>query len=412
MDETSPESEKLVCPRKIGPYILQDTIGQGAYATVKLAYSTITRQTYACKIIRQKRIKTDQQRENFIREIRILQQMRNPHIVSLFDLLKDSVNYYVILEYCPNGDLLSLCVEKTKMNEDEARIYLNEILLGLKYIHSNNVGHRDLKPENILIDENGHAKISDFGLSKILPSEKNNLTRTACGSPCYTAPEIISAVPYDPRIADMWSVGVILYAMVTGQLPWTKRNKIQLFKQIREAQYTIPSNLSPQLRDLLTNLMNKQPSLRYSVEDALKSEFMMMKPSFVEIKENHDSLPYVSLRKLDRFFELDEDDVVNFDADSEQKKLHCCSFSNIKNFNFQKTSNILASKKNDKISSLSSRSKKNRKIENCVSNYNKAISTYTIPEITSKDIKSIMKRIKKSKIVRPISTACNHKLKI
>ena len=389
--------KEIICPMKIGPYRLKDTIGQGAYATVKLAFNVNDQKYYACKIIRKQRIQTEHQKENFVREIRILQQMRNPHIVSLFDLLTDTINYYVILEYCPNGDLLNVCVSKIKLTEDEARVYLKEILLGLKFVHQNKVGHRDLKPENIMIDAEGHAKISDFGLSKFITG-KSNLTSTACGSPCYTSPEVISDAPYDPIKSDMWSVGVILYAMVTGQLPWTKRNKIQLFQQIRSADYFIPTTLSMPLQSLIKNLMNKNPDDRYTVEEALNSEFMTMVPTPEDNFQPND-IPYVSLRKVDRFFELDEED----DIPNNVPK-RCCSSTNVTDSAFQKTVKFL-------ISSNSAPSPKGKikRIENCVSNYMKTKPNPLTIDVGQIDIQDIMKKVhstkksKKVRIIRPLS---------
>lgn len=242
----------------------------------------------------------------FEQEIRVQQQMRNENIVQLLDLYQDSLNFYIIIEFCPNGELFGQIVSKTKLSEDEARIFFRQILCGLAYIHSMDVAHRDLKPENILIDENGRAKISDFGLSKYVGS--NGMVSTACGSPVYVSPEVISGKPYDPKKSDMWSAGIIFYAMVTGQLPWTKRNKIQLYNQIKKAEFVIPKDLSEDCIDFIKSMVNLDTKKRLTAKQALEHRFMRKEPQsslpkLVTNNNNTKPMPIVSLRKLDLFFE-------------------------------------------------------------------------------------------------------------
>ena len=289
----------VVCPNKIGPYQLKGTIGAGAFATVKLAYRKDLDLYFACKVIAKQRIDGMRDKTRFEQEIRILQQMRYFRIVQLYALFKDSLNYYVMMEFCPNGELFSRIVAQTRLSEAEARMFFHQIIDAIQFIHSHKVAHRDLKPENILIDEDGNAKVSDFGLSKFITS--GDLTSTSCGSPCYTAPEILSGSPYDPMKADMWSCGVILFAMVTGQLPWTKRNKFQLFRQIQAGQYKVPAYLSRECANLIESLMKVDVSQRLNCEQVLQHPFMVN-----DVLAKHvgfECMPMVSLRMVDRFFE-------------------------------------------------------------------------------------------------------------
>ncbi|KAI5529944.1 serine/threonine kinase family [Trichomonas vaginalis G3] len=145
---------------------------------------------------------------------------------------------------CPNGELFKYIIENKKLGEENAKIIFKEIVAGLAYVHSLNIAHRDLKPENILLSETNHIKITDFGFSRYVG--ENGWVKTSCGSPCYASPECISGEQYDGIKSDMWSIGVILFAMVTGMLPWTKRNKNALFKQIQQAKYRMPQNISPE----------------------------------------------------------------------------------------------------------------------------------------------------------------------
>lgn len=234
----------------------------------------------------------------FEQEIRIMQEMRHPRIVHLYDLLADSNNYYILMEYCPNGELFSYIVERKKLPESEAKVFFKSILDGIAFIHSFDVAHRDLKPENVLLDAEGHAKISDFGLAKYVGP--TGITSTSCGSPCYASPEVLSGQKYNAKISDMWSSGVILYAMVTGQLPWTRRNQMQLFHQIRKCHYHVPSYLSPECNNLIRGLICLDPEKRLTVEEALKHPWMLeVTDKVAEWKE----VPMVSLRALDRFFD-------------------------------------------------------------------------------------------------------------
>ena len=229
-----PNALKVVEPKKIGPYILRGTVGDGAFSVVKLVCHEQTHQYYACKIVPRSRIATESLQARFEAEIRINQQLHHPGIVHLFDMLKDENNYYIIMEFCPNGELFQYIVDRNHLSEEEAKPFVRQILETLDYIHKQGISHRDMKPENLLMDQTGRVKFSDFGLSRFIPS--NGLVDTPCGSPCYASPECISGRPYNGKTTDVWSFGVILYAMLTGQLPWTKRNQQQLFAQIKRGE--------------------------------------------------------------------------------------------------------------------------------------------------------------------------------
>ena len=279
---------QVKAPSKIGPYTLRGTVGDGAFSVVKLAFNEELSQYYACKIVPKSRLSTHHLEKRFEVEIRINQQMHHPGIVGLVDILKDTLNYYVIMEFCPNGELFQYIVDHGRLTEDEAKPKIRQILEALQYIQSMNVAHRDLKPENILLDQYGQLKISDFGLSRFLDS--NGLVNTPCGSPCYASPECISGKPYDGKTTDVWSCGVILYAMVTGQLPWTKRNQNQLFEQIRHGEYTIPSYISHTCSDFIRGLMTVDPKKRLTIEQAFNHPFLASTPKKRHALRASDSL--------------------------------------------------------------------------------------------------------------------------
>ena len=300
--ETMSQSE-FVCPNKIGPYQLRGTLGKGAFGTCKLAYRSDLDIYYACKIIQKTRLEKLGDKTRFEQEIRILQEMRHPRIVQLYDLYRDSINYYIFMEYCPNGELFSHIVSRKRLPEDEVRYYFKHILDGIAFIHSFHIAHRDLKPENVLIDADGFAKISDFGLSKYVGP--TGITSTSCGSPCYVSPEILSGKEYNAIKSDMWSAGVILYAMVTGQMPWSHANRLQLFHQIKACHYHIPPFVSDECVDLIQKLITADLNQRLTAEEALNHPFMLSAADqIIEWKE----VPIVSLRRLDNFFAKDPSD--------------------------------------------------------------------------------------------------------
>lgn len=202
------------------------------------------------------------------------------------------------MEFCPNGELFQYIIDKQHLSESEAQPIFRQILETLEYIHSMGISHRDMKPENLLIDKVGHIKISDFGLSRFLNPQ--GLVDTPCGSPCYASPECISGKSYDGITTDVWSSGVILYAMLTGQLPWTKRNQTQLFQQIKKGEFTIPSFLSPECTDFLQKLMTVDYKKRITISQAYEHPWMK------NIHPILPNMPYpsskVSLRMVDDFF--------------------------------------------------------------------------------------------------------------
>ncbi|OHT10980.1 CAMK family protein kinase [Tritrichomonas foetus] len=311
----------IVCPKSIGQYKIHGTIGYGAFSQVKLCQHMETRQYYACKIVPRSRLNTQHLETRFEIEIRINQQLHHPGIVQMIDLFMDEDNYYVIMEFCPNGDLFQYVVDRGRLNEVEAKPIFRQILETIQYLHQMGVSHRDMKPENILIDRYGRIKISDFGLSRFLG--KNNLVDTPCGSPCYASPECISGRSYNGLTTDIWSCGVILFAMVTGQLPWTKRNQNQLFQQIKRGEYTIPGFISREGRNMIKSLMTVNIEQRYTVDEALNDPWLNGIPQQLN---SHDIVGYVSMRQVDQYFNR-EISVLDLPNIKSLKK--CVSFSEL-----------------------------------------------------------------------------------
>ena len=282
------------------------------------------------------------------------------------------------MEYCPNGELFKHILSKRQLPEQEARVFFRHILNGISFIHQNNVAHRDMKPENILIDSEGHCKITDFGLAKFL--DDSSLTSTACGSPCYASPEILSGKPYNAKQSDMWSVGVILFTMVTGQLPWTKHNQHQLFHQIKRGHYTIPQHVSEKCADLIRKLMNINPITRYTADLALKHPFILAaEEELVEFKE----VPIVSLRKVDDFFEKE----LSF----ERFKLPVQTSTSKIQQNFAKVKKIIIKKDE------TSKEEPKMFVKSSISTYGVPISAIsmsnTLPDNSALKLKNVLKKV-------------------
>ncbi|KAH0785172.1 CAMK family protein kinase [Histomonas meleagridis] len=301
-DEPIGNSLEHPIPKAIGPYEIRGTVGEGAFSVVKLAYHPKSKEFFACKVIEKQRLKQKKLEAKFECEIMVHQQMHHPSIVGLVDILADDYYYYVLLEFCPGGELFQHIVDNKRLQDQQARPILKQILQGVSYIHSMGVSHRDLKPENILLDNVGHIKISDFGLSRFM--DANGMVDTPCGSPCYASPQCISGHRYDGRKSDCWSVGVIFYAMMTGQLPWTKRKQAQLFEQIKRGEYTIPPYLSPQCQDLISKLMCVDDRKRLSADEALEHPYLA--GTVIPLEGMMSASGYIiSLRRVDKFFQRD-----------------------------------------------------------------------------------------------------------
>jgi len=200
------------CP-EIGDYVLKETLGSGASGKVKLAENTRTGEKVAIKIVKKSQIEQKPEAASKIRrEIALMRLLNHPNILKLIDVCESKRHLYIIIEIAPNGELFDFLLDRGNLDPDLATKMFRQIVFGLEYLHANGICHRDLKPENILLDAHDNVKIADFGFAKWM---RDNKVATSCGSPHYTAPEIIIGLPYDGRCADIWSCGVIFYTLLT-----------------------------------------------------------------------------------------------------------------------------------------------------------------------------------------------------
>ncbi|WIA14302.1 hypothetical protein OEZ85_002836 [Tetradesmus obliquus] len=246
-------------------YRLGKTLGIGSFGKVKVAEHILTGHKVAIKILNRRKISAMDMEEKVRREIKILRLFMHPHIIRLYEVIETASDIYVVMEYVKGGELFDHIVEKGRLPEDEARHFFQQIISGVEYCHRNMVVHRDLKPENLLLDSRLAVKIADFGLSNVM--RDGHFLKTSCGSPNYAAPEVISGKLYAGPEVDVWSCGVILYALLCGSLPFDDENIPNLFKKIKGGIYNLPSHLSPGARDLIPRMLLVDPLKRITIPE-------------------------------------------------------------------------------------------------------------------------------------------------
>jgi len=202
----------------VGHYILGKALGEGTFGKVKLGTHILSGEKVAVKVLEKSKIKDKKDVERISREIKILNQLHHPNVVQIYEIIETEKDLFLVMEYASGGELFDLIVQNQRLKERTASKYFQELVAGVHYIHKLGVCHRDLKPENLLIDFDKSLKIVDFGLSNTY--EKGQTLKTACGSPCYAAPEMIAGNRYHGLKSDLWSCGVVLYAMLCGYLPF------------------------------------------------------------------------------------------------------------------------------------------------------------------------------------------------
>eukprot|EP01017_Pseudomicrothorax_dubius_P030817 TRINITY_DN3871_c0_g7_i2.p1 TRINITY_DN3871_c0_g7~~TRINITY_DN3871_c0_g7_i2.p1 ORF type:complete len:584 (+),score=78.05 TRINITY_DN3871_c0_g7_i2:108-1859(+) len=250
--------------RVVGNYLLGITIGEGTFGKVKLGTHMLTEEKVAVKILEKSKLNDNADLHRVMREIQILKLLRHPNIIQLYEIIESDYEYYLIMEHASGGELFDYIVKMGRVSEDEARKFLQQLLSGIEYLHSMNIVHRDLKPENLLLDDQRNIKIVDFGLSNIY--KEDMLLKTACGSPCYAAPEMIAGRNYSGLMVDIWSSGVILFALLCGYLPFEDPDTAQLYKKILAGEFTVAKWISPEAKDLLKRILNIDPNRRYTIK--------------------------------------------------------------------------------------------------------------------------------------------------
>uniref|UniRef100_A0A8C1GPL4 MAP/microtubule affinity-regulating kinase 3 n=1 Tax=Cyprinus carpio TaxID=7962 RepID=A0A8C1GPL4_CYPCA len=255
----------------IGCYRLLKTIGKGNFAKVKLAKHILTGKEVAVKIIDKTQLNTSSLQKLF-REVRIMKLLNHPNIVKLFEVIETDKTLYLMMEYASGGEVFDYLVAHGRMKEKEARAKFRQIVSAVQYCHQKCIVHRDLKAENLLLDADMNIKIADFGFSNefTLGSKLD----TFCGSPPYAAPELFQGKKYDGPEVDVWSLGVILYTLVSGSLPFDGQNLKELRERVLRGKYRIPFYMSTDCENLLKKFLILNPTKRGSLEQIMKDRWM------------------------------------------------------------------------------------------------------------------------------------------
>ncbi|KAG4100259.1 Pkinase-domain-containing protein [Neocallimastix lanati (nom. inval.)] len=271
----------------IGNYVFQKTVGEGNFAKVKLAKHKLTGVEVAIKIIDKTRI-DEKKLGKLYREVKIMKFLNHPNIVKLFEVIETKNTLFLVMEYSSGGELYDYLVVHGRMKEKEARVKFRQILSAVNYCHNKRVIHRDLKAENLLLDANFDIKIADFGFSNYYDPESK--LDTFCGSPPYAAPELFQGKRYTGPEVDIWSLGVILYVLTTGCLPFDGKNLQEMRESVCRGKYRIPFYLSDSCEKLLRKFLVRDPYKRASLEMLIDDPWINEGYSDSPIKKNEEEV--------------------------------------------------------------------------------------------------------------------------
>ena len=249
-------------------YLLGETLGQGAFGTVRKAIHKLTQQERAIKILK----KRQQDERKLFLEVNILSKLAHPNIMEIYEFYEDKANFYIVSELCKGGELFDKMTEKGTFKEAEACPIMLQLVSAICYSHSNNIVHRDLKPENIMLDKVGKSpiiKLIDWGGARYF--SKNKKMTTIKGTPYYIAPEVIGEV-YDEK-CDIWSLGVIFYVLLCGYPPFNGDTDVEIIQNVQKGKFCFPEEewgiISSEAKDLIKKMLTYEPSKRISAKEVL-----------------------------------------------------------------------------------------------------------------------------------------------
>ncbi|XP_075398364.1 serine/threonine-protein kinase SIK1 isoform X2 [Tenrec ecaudatus] len=273
--------QSLQKPLRVGFYDIERTLGKGNFAVVKLARHRVTKTQVAIKIIDKARLDSSNL-EKIYREVQIMKLLNHPHIIKLYQVMETKDMLYIVTEFAKNGEMFDYLTSNGHLSEEEARKKFWQILSAVEYCHSHHIVHRDLKTENLLLDSNMDIKLADFGFGNFY--KPGEALSTWCGSPPYAAPEVFEGKEYEGPQLDIWSLGVVLYVLVCGSLPFDGPNLPTLRQRVLEGRFRIPFFMSQDCESLIRRMLVVDPAKRITIDQIkqhrwIQAEAMLLQPS-------------------------------------------------------------------------------------------------------------------------------------
>eukprot|EP01083_Nonionella_stella_P069748 186139_1 len=246
-------------------------LGRGKFGKVYLAREKRSKYIVAIKVLWKKQLYASKVEHQLRREVEILSHLKHKHITRLFAFFADKDKFYLVLEYCPGGEVFNKLRDDGTFSERDTANYIRDVTNALEYCQSKHVIHRDIKPENLLFDHQMNIKLADFGWSV---HSSQNRRITICGTPAYIAPEMLEKKRHDPSV-DIWALGVLMYEFLCGMPPFECDKPQEMYKRIKDVKFIFPGHVSPDARDLIRKLLNKDPSKRLKLEEVLNHPFIV-----------------------------------------------------------------------------------------------------------------------------------------
>ena len=264
---------------RVGP-----TIGEGTHAKVKIIERSKDGEILALKIVNVKKANKDYVQKFMPRELKLVLGLSHPNVIAHHQILRKNELVFLIMDYAPNGDLLSYVKKRGSLDDTEAKRIFLQIAKAVEYLHSQEIAHRDLKCENVLMMADNRITITDFGFARSIKSEgcDHILSKTFCGSAAYASPELVSGIPYDPKPNDVWGMGCILYIVLCGKMPYDDSNiRKMLSKQMShkiEYPEKVDSRLDVKCKSLISKILEPEVHKRLTASQVIKSEWLQSNP--------------------------------------------------------------------------------------------------------------------------------------
>nr|XP_045245294.1 serine/threonine-protein kinase SIK1 isoform X2 [Macaca fascicularis] len=269
------QGQGLQKPLRVGFYDIERTLGKGNFAVVKLARHRVTKTQVAIKIIDKTRLDSSNL-EKIYREVQLMKLLNHPHIIKLYQVMETKDMLYIVTEFAKNGEMFDYLTSNGHLSENEARKKFWQILSAVEYCHDHHIVHRDLKTENLLLDGNMDIKLADFGFGNFYKSGEP--LSTWCGSPPYAAPEVFEGKEYEGPQLDIWSLGVVLYVLVCGSLPFDGPNLPTLRQRVLEGRFRIPFFMSQDCESLIRRMLVVDPARRITIAQIRQHRWMRAEP--------------------------------------------------------------------------------------------------------------------------------------